>query len=198
MRVLAVLALFVLVGVLAAVDRPAASDPASAAEYVTLDREARPLRDAFDAAAGRVRIIAYVAPTCGGCLRGADRLQKDVLDEIDDPDVSVFVVWVKKNGARERHVDRVTRLVTDSRATHYWDAYGAFLRAIDERLGLEERACAGAFLVYGPEASWKDTGPPEPVYWSDAHAREFRRHGPEFDPARLTEEVLRLLGPTAG
>ena len=161
--------------------------------YVTLDANGELFRDAFNSAEGKVRIVAYVAPTCGGCLRGAKLLQEDVLASVRDDRIEVMVVWVQKNGARERHVDPVIKLVTDDRATHYWDKHGYVVDALDEQLGLTGRACAGAFLVYGPDAQWTDDAPPDPVYWSDAHSREFRQHGPHFDSEILAREVRALL-----
>lgn len=170
-----------------------AAAPFSASEYVTLDDEAQPLRERFNAAAGKVRIVAYVAPTCGGCLRGVDEMQEEVLERIDSSDLEVFVVWVRKNGARERHVGRVTRLADDPRATHYWDEQRAVLKPMEDLLELGDRACAGAFLLYDRGTQWNDATPPAPVYWSDAHSREFSRHGPEFDPDRFHAEVRDLL-----
>ncbi len=85
------------------------------------------------------------------------------------------------------------KLVTDDRATHYWDEHGYVVGALDEQLGLTGRACAGAFLVYGPEAQWTDDAPPDPAYWSDVHSREFRQHGPHFDSEILAREVRALL-----
>ena len=166
---------------------------APASRYVTLDADGEPLKTAFNAADGKVRVVAYVAPTCGGCLRGAKLLQDDVLGSVRDDRVEVLVVWVPKNGARERHVDRVIKLVSDDRATHYWDEHGYVVSALDEQLGLTGRACAGGFLVYGPDVKWTDDAPPDPAYWSDVHSREFRQHGPHFDPEVLERELRALL-----
>lgn len=162
-------------------------------DVVRLDRDGQPFRAAFNAARGKVRIVAYVAPTCGGCLRGLDRVQTQVLEAIAAPDLEVYVVWVKKNGGRERHVGRVTGLAPDPRATHYWDEHEFVLEALDRRLGLEGRACAGAFLLYDRDATWEGAEPPAAAYWSDAHAREFEQHGPEFDVTRFAREVQSLL-----
>ncbi len=178
----------------AGVDAPASLDASRyASGYVTIDANGEVLRDAFNAAEGKVRVVAYVAPTCGGCLMGAKLLQNDVLESGRDQRVEVLVVWVPRNGARERHVDPVLKLVTDDRATHYWDEHGYVVGALDGRLGLTGRACAGAFLIYGPDARWTDDSPPDPAYWSDAHSREFEQHGPDFHPEVLERELRALL-----
>lgn len=178
-------------GVVLAVGLPRVEAPPS--RYLTLDASGELLRTAFNEAEGKVRIVAYVAPTCGGCLRGAMLLQDEVLASVPDDRVEVLVVWVPKNGAHERHVDPVIKLVTDDRATHYWDEHGYVVGTLDEQLGLTGRACAGAFLVYGPDVRWTEDAPPDPAYWSDAHSREFRQHGPHFDPDTLARELRALL-----
>ncbi len=60
--------------------------------YVTLDANGELFRDAFNSAEGKVRIVAYVAPTCGGCLRGAKLLQDEVLGSVRDDRIEVLVV----------------------------------------------------------------------------------------------------------
>ena len=112
--------------------------------YVTLDANGELFRDAFNSAEGKVRIVAYVAPTCGGCLRGAKLLQEDVLASVRDDRIEVMVVWVQKNGARERHVDPVIKLVTDDRATHYWDKHGYVVDALDESPRCHRVPCSGS------------------------------------------------------
>ena len=189
------IAVIATIGLLAGVtdwnDAPSAAS--TAAPYTNLDAGGEPLKTAFNDAVGKIRVVAYVAPTCGGCLRGAKLLQEEVLDRVGDDDLSVLVVWVPKNAARERNVDRVTELVTDDRSQQFWDGHGFVVEALDARLGLVGRECAGAFLVYGPEAVWTGSAAPEPAYWSDAHDRDFEQHGPRFNPDTLRDEIQRLL-----
>ena len=168
-----------------------AADPADpdAPDYETLDRAGEPLVSAFNNDAGKVRLVMYVAATCGGCLRGADGAQEDVLAEIESDDLAAYVVWVRKNGARERHVDRVLGLVTDSRATQYWDESAAMVPRFDGLLDIEGGPCAGAFLVYGPDARWDGETPPKPDYWQDAHPELDRSDVPSFDGDELAAVV---------
>jgi hypothetical protein len=163
------------------------------ASYALLDKGAQPLRSAFNEDAGKTRLVMYVSPTCGGCLRGAEQSQEYILDTIDSKDLSVYVVWAPKNGAREEHVERVTRLVTDDRAVQYWDEYSAVAGPLDDMLSLTG-PCAGIFMLYDGDANWDGIAPPEPVYWEDAHARELNRDGaPQFDPEGFAEKVRELL-----
>ncbi len=56
--------------------------------YVALDGSAQPLKRAFNADVGKVRLLRYVSPTCGECLR-AGRERERVVHERgvlpDDP-----------------------------------------------------------------------------------------------------------------
>ena len=110
---------------------------------------------------------------------------------MDDPNLAAYVVWVPRNGAREPHVPRVTHLVTDPRASQYWDEYEAVVDPYDAMLDLTG-PCAGIFMLYGPAARWDD-GPPEPAYYEDAHAREYDRAGPQFDARRFAARVRAAL-----
>lgn len=161
--------------------------------FTILDREAQPFQAQFNADVGKVRLVMYVSPTCGGCLRGASQSQKHILDRIDSDDLSVFVVWAPKNGAREEHVSRVTDLVTDDRARQYWDEHSAIAAPLDEMLALTG-PCAGTFMLYDREARWETGAPPKALYWEDAHANELNRHGaPQFDPKGFAMKVRELL-----
>ncbi len=157
-------------------------------DYATLDRAAEPLKTQFNGAHGKVRLVMYVSPTCGGCLRGAKQIQERVLAEIGGEHLVAYVVWAPKNGARQRDVARVTGIITDPRATQYWDDHGVVARANDEMLTLAG-PCAGIFMLYGPNAQWDGAVPPEPAYLEDAHAREFDRPHPQLDADRFAARV---------
>lgn len=170
---------------------------ASQKSFTTLDSTAQPFQSEFNSDTGKVRLVMYVSPTCGGCLRGADQSQKHILAQIDSDDLSVYVVWAPKNGAREEHVNRVTDLVTDERARQYWDEYSAVAGPLDEMLALTG-PCAGAFMLYDRNARWENGEPPEAVYWEDAHARELNRDlAPQFDAKGFAVRVRELLEGTA-
>lgn len=165
---------------------------AAAGDYTMLDRAAEPLKTQFNRDRGKVRLVMYVSPTCGGCLRGAKQVQEDVLARIGSERLAAYVVWAPKNGAREGHVERVTDLVTDPRATQYWDDFGAVTRAYDDMFALAG-PCAGVFMLYGTGAEWDGAVPPRPGYLEDAHAREFDRPYPQLDAGRLADSVRAII-----
>jgi hypothetical protein len=161
--------------------------------YVALDNRAQPLKDAFNADVGKVRLLMYVSPTCGECLRGAKQIQERVLASIADPQLRIYVVWAPKNGGREQDVGRVTHLVTDPRAAQYWDTHRVVTDAYDRMLSLAG-PCAGIFTLYGVQAHWEGATPPKPDYLEDAHASEFNRPYPQFDATQFATKVRVMLG----
>ena len=195
MRTRTIIALLLVATAVGIVTAAAGLDARPDQSYTSLSADAEPLRSAFNADAGKVRLLMYVSPTCGGCLRGASAIQKEFLSEDGDSRLAVYVMWAPRNGARESHVDRVTRLVTDERAAHYWDAHDAVGAPIDAAMELVG-PCAGIFMLYGPEASWDGLEAPAPSYTEDAHADEFDRAGPQFNAKRFTsmaQEALKKL-----
>ncbi len=162
--------------------------------YAVLDQSVDEFKTAFNADRGKVRLVMYVAPTCGGCLRGASLSQKNLMAVIDDPELSAYVVWAPRNGARERNVDKVLDLVTDARAYQYWDETGTVASQFDDMFEIAGRPCAGVFMLYQPDAVWEGEDIPMPAYFEDAHAREFKQKaGLQFDAERLAERARELL-----
>jgi hypothetical protein len=118
-------------------------------------------------------------------------VQKRLLGKNDDPDLRAYVVWVPRNGAQEKHVDRAVGLVTDSRASQYWDAEGSVIDPYTEMLELTG-PCAGIFMVFGRDVTWGDDGPPKANYLEDAHAKQYKRPWPQWDAKRFAEKVAGL------
>lgn len=110
----------------------------------------------------------------------------------DDPNLAAYVIWVPRNGAKEEHVERVTGLVTDERATHYWDGAHALIEPYAEMLELTG-PCAGMFMIFEPGARWPERGVPRPDYVEDAHAKEFNRPWPHLDAKRFASKVIEAL-----
>jgi len=168
--------------------------PGAGGTFIALDGAAQPLKDAFNADAGHVRLLMYVSPTCGECLLGARQLQHHVLAAVGDSSLRVYVVWAPKNGGRQQDVGRVTQIVTDARAAQYWDGHRVLTDAYDRMLALSG-PCAGIFMLYGRQARWEGAAPPSPDYLEDAHAREFNRPYPQYDAQRFADKVRAMLKP---
>ena len=134
--------------------------------YTALDDEATQLREDFNSAKGSVRLLFVVDPICPGCLRGLDDMDKALLRKSADPRLQTFVVHVPYLGAKAKDVAPATQLLHNANVHHYWNESGAFGRKLSTALGLkngEKQVYAwDVWLVYGPEATWGDSGPPQP------------------------------------
>jgi hypothetical protein len=162
--------------------------PGQTRPHQTVGAQAQTLREAFNADAGKVRILALVSPTCGACLRGATDIQ-DVFGEIGDARLRGYIVWVPKLDGQERNVPEATHTVADPRAGHYWDGNGYLLHAYDRTLGLGQDAW-DVYLLYGPETRWDSSDPPAPAYWMNQLGGA---NGPTLDSQTFADHARALL-----
>ena len=146
------------------------------------------LRDRFNADTDKLRFVALLSPTCGGCLTGARAIQQSVLDSYPDLDIAVHVVWLPMLGAdSEASAKKSSLMYVDSRVQQYWDvdqssgwAYtndlfsdmGERMKlavANDEQLKRDVRPRGQGpmwdiYMVYEPGTTWGETTP-EPASW---------------------------------
>jgi len=80
--------------------------------------------------------------------------------------VAVYVVWVPELGAAERHVLGATRLMSDQRATHYWDQEESMGKSYSKLiLGVDDFALWDFYMLFDRSASWRDERRPTPRVW---------------------------------
>lgn len=146
--------------------RPRAAASGANAPHHVLDGDGQPLRDAFNAGVGMVRVVMLVSPTCGYCLEGAASVHHALTASLPNAptDVSVDVVWVPVLQAEAAHVPLATRFALGANVTHYWDAAGVLARGYQGTLGLGGDAW-DVYLLYGPDVRWEDAAPPFPAFW---------------------------------
>src|SRR6266568_3166627 len=101
------------------------------------------------------------------CRQGASVIQNQVLQAVPDRSVSAYVVWVPILPAdRGEPGPETLSLVTDRRATHFWDTEGHLPELFKKTLGLEQKRWAwDVYLIYPPGTRWDQELPPKPVYW---------------------------------
>lgn len=161
--------------------------PGQTRPHQAIGAQAQDLREAFNADAGKVRIVALVSPTCGACLHGAADLQSHVFGRIDNGQLRGYIVWVPKLDGHERDVPEATHTVSDPRAAHYWDGDGYLVHAYDTTLGLGADAW-DVYLLYGPDARWDGPQPPAPLSWM----HQLPGEAPPtltLDPEKLADQV---------
>jgi hypothetical protein len=132
--------------------------------YVPLDDDLAPLRKAFNADAGRTRVLMLVAPTWDICLRGVSEVHAALFAREPDPRLRPIVVWVPKVRGKAASIPYAAERVPDSRVQHFWDGRGALMNAYQRVLDISEDAW-DVYLVYGPESRWEGERPPSPRFW---------------------------------
>lgn len=149
------------------------------------------VREAFNHDEGKVRIVTLLSPSCGYCIKGY-RYMRKILDEIDDPNLRLYIVWLPMlSGDSKPLAERMSREADDPRVVHQsWDETRIAGKAWQDRMDMDGIAW-DVYYVYGPDSSWGDSGPTSPDYWEHQLG--------ELDPARrlsynrFKDKVLEML-----
>lgn len=162
--------------------------------HTDLGVDAAPLRQGFNAAADRVRVVALVSPTCGACLRGTSDMQDQVFAKISGDRLAGFVVWVPKQGGQDDDVPEATHLVSDSRVTHFWDGQAVLVHGFDNVLKLGTDAW-DIYLAYPAGVLWDGPTPPPPAFWMHQLGSKTDPDvdGPYLDPNVFADHVRALI-----
>jgi hypothetical protein len=162
---------------------------------ILLDAEGAPLKEAFNQAKGSVRLLFVVDPVCPGCLQGASKINKAVLERYaPNPRLSSWMVHVPVIGGKEADTKRTCKLLKEGTVTHYWDPKGHFGGLVSNGVDLKDSKGKWVYawdvwLVYGPDAEWTGKYPPKPMkfmhqLWAlEDSAFDF------FDPEKFAAEV---------
>jgi hypothetical protein len=77
--------------------------------YAVVGDSVAAVRTAFNAEAGKVRVLMVVSTTCGACLEGATEVSQQVAGINQGKTVPLYVLWVPRQGGREKDVPAATR-----------------------------------------------------------------------------------------
>jgi len=123
------------------------------------------LKAHFNFDQGAPRLVLLLAPTCEMCRMGARLVQRYVLEQIDDPRLRVFVVWLPLSEEdTSQTARRAAGDLSDPRVRHFWVGDTEIAQAFAATLGIKNEPAWDVFLVYGPGAVWKAGPPPVPRY----------------------------------
>ena len=156
--------------------------------YQVLGNTPAVVRTAFNADAGKVRVLMLVSPTCGVCLRGTSEVSEQLVRLKNGKDAAEFVVWVPRLGAREKNVSSATQVVAASWAQQYWDGSDLLGAQYKQVLGWSDNAW-DVYMLYGPKAQWTGALPPAP----DFFMHQTDEKGPLLDAAVFGSRVKQLL-----
>ena len=198
--------LLILGAAIAATSCARAEDVATAAKYFVLDDKSSPLKEDFNRAKGSVRLLFVVDPTCPGCLRGMDDVNKALLASTLNPRLQTFVVHVPvlEPPPQAKDIGPSAKLLKNPNVRHYWNPTGSFGDALTKSVGLKNDKhdvfAWDVWLIYGPDASWDGELPPRPQLlmhqlWALEGSKEFPRLDREVF-AKKARELLAQLPPS--
>jgi len=123
-------------------------------------------------------------------------VQEKTLRHIGNADLRVFVIWTPRYPGDDRATAvGATKVVPDSRATHFWDANGYVPRQYGAILKLPEadQFAWDTYMIFGRGAEWKQL-PPPPRDWMHQMSKALGREHPRWlDGSRFREIVESLL-----
>lgn len=138
--------------------------------YAVLGDTSAAVRTAFNADAGKVRVVMLVSPTCGMCLKGASEVSQQIAKIDGGKKVPLYAVWVPRLGGQEKDVSAATGVVADPFTREYWDGNDLLGVAYRQVLGWKDDNAWDVYMVYGPRAQWTGDLPPAPDFYMDQDA----------------------------
>jgi hypothetical protein len=156
------------------------------APVTVLGTEVDALREAFNAAEDRPRVIALLSPTCPRCAESSEAILRALENAPDGVEPTVFVVWLEVFAVDDADACRdamgrfagtpVQGFVDDLRVAGRTLTRGRLPIGVARHL----------FLWYEPGKTW-GSGPPAPTGWG----HQLRRHDPEtYCPGDVLEQRL--------
>jgi hypothetical protein len=125
------------------------------------------------------------------CQSGAREVQKKVLAKNGSDKLRVFVVWTPRYpGDNRDKAVAATSLISDNRATHFWDGGGRLGRQYGKIINLPKNRTFAwdVYFVLNAQAKWEKT-PPAPTEWMHQLGEDSRT----LDGDRLRQATGRLL-----
>jgi hypothetical protein len=159
----------------------------ASAKYEVLSPAAEPLKTAFNRDAAKTRVLMLVSPTCGECLRGSSEVRKSLSDQLGNPDLSVFVVWVPELGAKERHVSAAATFIESPQVSQYWDPSEGVSKAYGQLLSTPGVAW-DVYFLFPPGVKWT-RNVPKPPFWMQQLSGV--KNAPHLDASIFADEVKR-------
>lgn len=123
------------------------------------------LREEFNRASDRLRVVALLSPTCGICQKG-QRVVESVFSKYpNDARLRGFVVWLPMLPTdTEKYAGAQAAAFVDQRIAQHWDGERSSGALLAKTLGLNGTAW-DIYLLYAPGVRWTGEQPPAPTFW---------------------------------
>jgi len=141
---------------------------AESSKPVLLDESASQLKQDFNAARGKIRLVLVVDPICPTCLRGMADVDAALLAKTHDRRLQTFVVHVPVIGAQAADVPPSYTLLHNANVRHYWNPSGNFGRQLSAALHLTRGDKAAyawdVWMLYPADTLWNASVPAPAVF----------------------------------
>lgn len=180
--------------VLAASEVPQAVAGAGFADFYDLPAgDYSRLKKDFNDAAGNIRLLFLLSPTCPPCRDGARVMQTEVLEKVDSDRLKIFAVWFGLLDSDNREAaEFATTFLNDPRVVNYWlpdrslgDLYGQILEFPST---YAYKVAVDVYLLFDEKVEWRD-GVPVPSFWMHQLGSDARR----LDGNQLRASVQSLI-----
>lgn len=167
--------------------------------FTILDDNAQPLRDDFNRDAGHVRLLLLVDPVCPTCLLGLSKVDRDLLSKLPkSTSLRTYVVHEPVIGGAAKNIPGAADLVHGP-VRHYWNPTGSFGRLASAAFDLHHDSkpvyAWDVWTIYGPDAVWKDAGPPVPrVLMHQLSALAGDPRFSHLDSKKFASDAMAMLG----
>jgi mercuric ion transport protein len=118
------------------------------------------LKGAFNKESGKVRFVAILSSTCGWCLQGAQAVQKSVIEQMKNKDISVIIVWTNmlKTDDKE-NAYKAASMFQDPSIVQYFDAENEFGDLVAQRLSPKGEKAWDIYMFFDKDTEWNKTIP---------------------------------------
>lgn len=118
------------------------------------------LKSAFNKQSNNVRFVAILSSTCGWCLQGAQSVQKAVIEQMAEKNISVIIVWTNmlKTDDKE-NAYKAASLFQNPSVVQYFDAENQFGDMVARRLNPKGEKAWDIYMFYDKDVEWASSMP---------------------------------------
>lgn len=139
---------------------PVVSVPTEKSKNLKVLSSVDELRNAFNGQSNNVRFIAILSSTCAWCLQGAQSVQKAVIEQMANKNISVIIVWTNmlKSDDKE-NAYKAASLFKSPSVIQYFDAENQFGDLVAKRLNPKGEKAWDIYMYYDKDVKWSSSIP---------------------------------------
>jgi len=152
------------------------------------------LKTLFNQDQEKVRVMMVLSPACSNCRMAARMVERHLLEQVENPGLSVYVVWEKIGPTDTQEVAaQASALLADPRIHHFWSPEHFTSRAFHDAVGAQRTLAWDIFLVFGKGKRWADAPPAPDTFMHNQKTNEELSKDRLLNVEKLAGEVKGLL-----